>query len=92
MKQAILMTKEKRHDVSRVVHDRSRGLLRPVNHDNRQTESPRREKFGKCCAAAAVLGYDHLDRFLAQELFLCFGREGATPQDDFDDAASLAQA
>ena len=60
----------------------SSGLRRPGDHDDRQAESPRREDFGECRLAAAVLGHDHVDRFLAQELFLRFDRERAAPQDD----------
>src|ERR1700730_17443324 len=82
MTQASLMIKEKSHDFGRIEEYRSRGLPRPGDHDDRQTESPRREEFGECRVAAAVLGHDHCDRLSAQELFLRLKREGAAPQDD----------
>src|ERR1019366_922451 len=82
MTQTSLMMKEKFLDFGRIVQYRSRSLPRPGGHDDRQTESPRREEFGECRVAAAVLGHDHLDRFVAQEPFLRLKRERAAPQDD----------
>ena len=76
------MTEEKGHDFGRIVQDRSRGFLRPRDHNHRQPQISRGENFGEGRPTAAVLGHEHIDRFLAQELFLRFKREGAAPKDD----------
>jgi hypothetical protein len=75
------MTENEGHDFGWIVQDRSRGLLRPGDHDNRQPELAGRAEFGERRRAAAVLANDHIDRFLAQKLVLRFNREGAAPKD-----------
>ena len=62
-------------------HDRSRGLSRARDHDNRQPQMAGGAEFGERRLAAAVLANDHIDQFLAQKLVLRFKREGAAPKD-----------
>ena len=61
MTQASLMTKKKFHDFGRIVQNLARGLWRPRDHDDRQTERPRREEFGEGRGAAAVLAHYDFD-------------------------------
>src|ERR1700738_1177599 len=75
------MMEEQGHDFSRIVKYRSQRLSRPCDHDNRQPNMPRCHEFGERRLAAAVLAYEQIDRFLAQELFLRFEREGAASMD-----------
>jgi hypothetical protein len=75
------MTEDEGHGFRRIMQDRSRGLSWADNHDNRQPQMARRAEFGEGRLAAAVLGHENVDRFLAQELFLRFNREGAAPKD-----------
>jgi hypothetical protein len=74
------MMEEQGHDFSRIVKYRSH-LSRPCDHDNRQPNMPRCHEFGERRLAAAVLAYEQIDRFLAQELLLRFERERAAPKD-----------
>jgi hypothetical protein len=76
------MTEDKSHRFCRIVRNRSRGLLRPSNHDYRQPQMAGRADFGERRLAAAVLANDHVNRFLAQKLVLRFNREGAASKDD----------
>src|SRR3984893_14544151 len=76
------MTKDESHGFRGLMQDRTRGLVRPGYHDNRQPHMAGRADFGEGRLTAAVLGNDHIDRFLAQKLFLRFNREGAAPVDD----------
>jgi hypothetical protein len=73
------MMEEQGHDFSRIVKYRSQRLSRPCTHDNRQPSMPRSHEFGERRLAAAVLAYEQIDRFLAQELVLRFEREGPRP-------------
>ena len=72
------MQKQKRHDFGGIMQHRTRVLLWACDHDDRQPKIARREDFSECCLAAAVLGHDRVDRFLAEEPFLRFNGEWAS--------------
>lgn len=68
------------HDLIDATRHVALGQLRPVDHDDRQSQDARRCELGARSLAAGVLGDDERDRVLAQQRQIDFEREGPSSQ------------